>query len=127
VNRRSVVSRRGHRVDLLDQDGRTEGVSVTTADGGLRLVLDAVTTTVTVHSDGTVLVEGAKGVAVDAGSAALDLKGGQVTLSGSTGVTIDSGGSLSLKGTTATLEGSTQTDVKGGGLCTVSAGLVRIN
>ena len=30
VNRRSLVSRRGHRIDLLDADGKTEGVRLAT-------------------------------------------------------------------------------------------------
>jgi phage protein D len=136
VNRRSVVSRRGHRIDLLDQDGRAEGISLTTADDKLRLKFDATATTITVHSDGKVSVEGTQGVLVDAAGSDLQLKGGQITLSATQGVSIDGGGGavkvtagsqLSLKGVTATLEGSGQTEVKGGALCSVSAALVRIN
>jgi phage protein D len=136
VNRRSIVSRRGHRVDLLDEDGRTEGVSVATGDDALRLVLDAIGTKVTVHSDGTVLVEGTQGVVVDADGSTLDLRGGDIKLSARSGVTIDggggavkvtAGGELKLSGTTASLSGSAQTEVKGGSLCSVSAALVRIN
>lgn len=136
VNRRSMVSRRGHRVDLLDQDGRTEGISLSSADDALRLVLDATGTKITVHSDGTVLVEGSKGVVVDANGSTLELKGGDIKLSAKTGVTIDggggavkvtAGGELSLSGTMAKLAGSAQTEVKGGALCSVSAALVRIN
>ena len=32
INRRSFVSRRGHRIDLLDRTGKTEGVTVATSD-----------------------------------------------------------------------------------------------
>ncbi len=136
VNRRSLVSRRGHRIDLLDRDGSAEGVSVTTGDGKLRLVLDAVGTSVTVHSDGTVTVEGKNGIVVDAGSAKLELKGSQISLSAQSGVSIDGGGGavsvqtgaeLSLKGTSASLQGSSQTTISGGAMCTVSAALVKIN
>ncbi|WP_111765076.1 VgrG-related protein [Nakamurella deserti] len=136
VNRRSLVSRRGHRIDLLDEDGRTEGVSLSTTGGRLRLTLDAVGTAVTLHSDGTVLVEGKGGVVVDAASAKLELKGGQIALTATSGVTIDggaggveatTGGRLSLKGATATLEGSAQTTVKAGGVLTVQGSLVKIN
>ena len=35
INRRSLVSRRGHRIDLLDQDGRKEGIALATGDGKL--------------------------------------------------------------------------------------------
>ncbi len=136
VNRRSMVSRKGHRVDLLDQSGKAEGVSIATSDGKLKISLDVTGTKVTVHADGTVLVEGTQGVTVDAGSSKLDLKGGQIAVSATNGVTIDGGGGdvsvtagtrLALKGTTATLEGSGQTEVKGGALCSVSAALVKIN
>ena len=43
-------------MDLLDQDGRAEGISLSSADDALRLVLDATGTTITVHSDGKVRV-----------------------------------------------------------------------
>lgn len=135
VNRRSLVSRKGHRLDLLDADGK-DGVTVATSDGKLLVRLEAGATKVTVHADGTVLVEGTRGVTVDAGSATLDLKGGTVNLKATSGVTIDggggavsvtTGGQLALKGATATLEGQGQTEVKGGGLCSISAALVKIN
>jgi phage protein D len=128
VNRRSLVSRRGHRIDLLDQDGRAEGLSLTTSDDALRLVLDATGTAITVHSDGTVAVEGAKGVVVDAQQSKLELKGATVEVTATRGVTVDGGGggvtvtagtALELTGTTAKLVGRTSTEVKGG--------LVRIN
>lgn len=136
VNRRSVISRQGHRIDLLDENGRTEGISLTTGDGKLKLVMDAVGTAVTIHSDGTVVVEGSRGVTVDSGSSKLQLKGGEITVQATSGVTIDGGGgavkvtagsSLDLKGAMATLEGSGQAQVKGGALCSVSAALVKIN
>ncbi|MDQ1738354.1 MAG: hypothetical protein QOE53_6, partial [Pseudonocardiales bacterium] len=92
VNRRSLISRRGHRVDLLDEDGKTEGVCVSSSDDKLKLVLDATATTVTVHSDGSVTVEGKGGVVVDSGSSKLELKGGEISIKASTGVTVDSGG-----------------------------------
>jgi uncharacterized protein involved in type VI secretion and phage assembly len=128
VNRRSFVSRRGHRIDLLDQDGRTEGLSMSTADDGLRLVLDATGTAVTVHSDGTVTVEGAKGVVVDAKQSKLELKGATVEMTATRGVTVDGGGggvtvtagtAVELTGTTASLVGRTSAEVKGA--------IVRIN
>jgi phage protein D len=128
VNRRSLVSRRGHRIDLLDEDGRTEGLSLTTADDALRLVLDATGTSITVHSDGTVAVEGAKGVVVDAKQSKLELKGATVEVTATRGVTVDAGGggvtvtagtAVELTGTTAKLVGRTSAEVKGA--------IVRIN
>jgi phage protein D len=136
VNRRSVVSRRGHRIDLLDQDGSTEGVSITSGDDKLKVVLDAVGTKITMHSDGSVTIEASNGVVVDAGTGKLDLKGNQIALTAQNGVSIDGGGGpvsvksaadLSLQGMTASMQGNSQTTINGGAVCTVTAGLVKIN
>jgi phage protein D len=136
INRRSMVSRNGHRVDLHDEDGRTEGISIRSGDKSVSLLLDSVNTKITVHSDGQILIEGPKGVTVDAGSSTLELKAGDIKLSGTNGVTIDGGGSgvkvsangeLSLTGINTKLEGSGQTEVKGGALAKLSAAMVQIN
>jgi uncharacterized protein involved in type VI secretion and phage assembly len=136
VNRRSTVSRLGHRIDLLDDDGRTSGITLSTHGDSLKMVLDAVGTAVTVHSDGTVLVEGKKGIVIDSASAKLELKGGDISLKATNGVTIEgSAGSVSVKagtelaltGVNAKLEGSAKAELKGGALCSVSAALVKIN
>lgn len=136
VNRRSMVSRLGHRVDLLDDQGREDGILLESGDGRLSVRLDGAQTSLTLHSDGTVVIEGAKGVTVDASSSDLDLKGGSITLKATNGVTVDGGGgavkvssgaALELTGATAKLEGSATTEVKGGGLCSISAALVKIN
>ncbi len=136
VNRRSLVSRRGHRIDLLDADGKTEGIRLASTGDKLLINMDSVGTKITVHADGEVLVEGSKGITIDASSANIDLKGGQISLKATNGVTVDGGGgavsvksgaALSLSGTTAKLEGSASTEVKGGAMCSVSAAMVKIN
>ena len=136
INRRSFVSRCGHRLDFLDQTGKTEGVTIRTGDDKLQLLMDATGTKLTVHSDGTVLVEAREGVTIDAATKTVELKGGEIKLTGKNGVTIDggagavkvtTGSDLSLTGVAAKLEGSAQTEVKGGATCSISAGLVRIN
>jgi len=136
INRRSFVSRCGHRLDFLDQTGKTEGVIIRTGDDKLQLLMDATGTKLTVHSDGTVLVEAKQGVTVDAAASTVELRGGDIKLTGKNGVTIDGGGGavkvtagseLSLTGLSAKLEGSAQAEVKGGATCSISAGLVRIN
>jgi uncharacterized protein involved in type VI secretion and phage assembly len=136
VNRRSMVSRNGHRIDLLDQNGKKEGITLASKDDKLLLKLDSVGTTITVHADGKVLVEGSQGITIDSASAAMELKGGQISLKATQGVTVDggagavsvkSGSQLSLSGVTAKLEGTGTAEVKGGGMCSVSAAMVRIN
>jgi len=135
INRRSAISRRGHRIDLLDQEGQKDGVSITTGDSKLSFVLDAAGTAVTVHSDGTVKIEAKNGIVVDAGTGSLELKGKDISLKADTGVTVEGGTSvkvkagseLSLTGMTAKVEGSGQAELKGGATTTISGGLVRIN
>ena len=136
INRRSMVSRNGHRIDLLDQNGQKEGITLATKDDKLLLKLDSVGTTITVHADGKVVVEGTQGITIDASSSNMDLKGGKISLKATNGVDVDGGGGavsvktsgqLSLNGTTAKLEGSATTEVKGGAMCSVSAAMVKIN
>jgi hypothetical protein len=131
-----MVSRRGHRIDLIDEDGRTEGITLSTTGDKLQLVMDSVATKITVHSDGKVLIEGKGGVVIDSASSKLELKGGEVTITSTSGVKIDggsgsvnvtAGGELALKGATAKLEGSAQTEVKASGMLTIQGSLVKIN
>ncbi|MGB3256776.1 MAG: VgrG-related protein [Ornithinimicrobium sp.] len=136
VNRRSLVSRQGHRIDLVDQDGTAEGIELASADGQLVVTLDGTQTRLTLHSDGTVLIEGSQGIVVDAATSNLELKGAQIAINATQGVSVDGGGGnvsvtagaqLSLTGQMTKLEGSANTEVKGGAMCSVSAAMVRIN
>ncbi len=136
INRRSMVSRRGHRIDLIDEDGRTEGITLSSTGDKLQLKMDSVDTKITLHSDGKILIEGKGGVVIDAANSKLELKGSEVSIAATTGVKIDGGsgsvdvstsGPLSLKGTTAKLEGSATTDVKASGVLTIQGTLVKIN
>ncbi len=96
VDRRSVVSRKGHRIDLLDADSKS-GISAATGDGKVTLSLDATGTTLTLHSDGTAKIEGTQGITVDAGTGKLSLTGTDVSITAKTGVTIDGGAQATLK------------------------------
>ncbi len=136
VNRRSFVSRRGHRIDLIDEDGRTEGITLSTTGDKLQLKMDSVDTKITLHSDGKILIEGKSGIVIDSASSKLELKGGEVSVTATNGVKIDGGGGgvdvqtngqLSLKGSTAKLEGQGTAEVKASGVLTVQGSLVKIN
>jgi phage protein D len=136
INRRSFVSRRGHRIDLIDEDGRTEGITLSTTGDKLQLKMDSVDTKITVHSDGKILIEGKGGVMIDSASSKLELKGGEVSITSTSGVKIDGGsggvdvqtnGALSLKGTTAKVEGQASAEVKASGVLTLQGSLVKIN
>jgi phage protein D/phage baseplate assembly protein gpV len=105
VARRSMISRNGHRIDLHDDDGNTEGITVKTGDAKLTLQLDKVNTKITVHSDGTITIEGKQGVVIDAGTAKLDMKASEISLTAQSGVTVDAGG----------------------GTCSISGSMIKLN
>jgi phage protein D/phage baseplate assembly protein gpV len=137
INRRSFVSRTGQRLDFHDAANGARGVRIMTGDKKLKLDLDEKATRITVHSDGSVVIEATKGVTVDAGSDKIELTGGSISLKASSGgVSIDGGSGdvkvksnagVSVKGMTVSVDGSAQTEVKGGSMCSVSAQLVKIN
>jgi phage protein D len=137
VNRRSWVSRLGHRIDLLDDRGRSDGLAAETGDGKLQVALDAAAVKLTLRSDGTVLVSGAKGVVIDAASSKLELKGSQIELTSTQGVKIaggagdievDTSGALSLHGTTAKVAADGTAEFKAtGGAAVISGVSVKIN
>jgi hypothetical protein len=136
INRRSFISRNGHRIDLLDANGKTEGVTTESGDGKLRIALDAVATKVTVHSDGTVLVEGSKGIVIDAGTSTLELKGGQIAMTATQGVTVSGGsgavdvttsGAVSLQGGTVAVTASSAAQFQAGGPNVITGTPVQIN
>ena len=121
VNRRSFVSRNGHRIDLHDENGKTEGINLASGDGKVSLLLDSTGTKVTLHSDGTVLIEATQGIVVDSASAKLELKAGQIALTATQGVTVD-GGVGPVK-----VQTGSQLDLKGGAMASLSAAMVKIN
>jgi phage protein D len=136
VNRRSLISRNGHRIDLLDEDGRTEGITAETADGKLKLSLDSVGTSITVHSDGTVLVEGKRGIVIDAATSNVELKGRKISITATNGVdvsggagavNVEAGTALSLKGTSASVNAKAKAELTAGGETVVRGAMVRIN
>ena len=135
VNRRSVVSRLGHRIDLLDEGGKTEGISVTTKDDKLVLKLDQVDTKITVHSDGTILIEGKQGIVIDAAQAKMEFKAGEISMKANTGVKINGGssvdveasGSVKVKGANVNMEGQAGATLKASGMTTIQGSLVKIN
>ncbi|MEE3850646.1 VgrG-related protein [Gordonia sp. LSe1-13] len=99
VNRRSWVSRRGHRIDLHDRDGRDDGVVVATADDALRIELDAVAREITVRSSGTLALRADQGITIDSGSGPLDLRGGRVSVNATTTAEVTASGPVTLQGT----------------------------
>jgi uncharacterized protein involved in type VI secretion and phage assembly len=105
VNRRSLVSRSGHRVELLDAAAGPTGVRLRSGNGRLELHLDQQQTSITVTSDGTVRIEAGRqvsitgrGITLDAGTGELRLTGRSVSVDATTGVTVDGGAEAVLRG-----------------------------
>ncbi len=136
INRRSLVSRKGHRIDLLDQDGSKEGIRLATQDEKFLIFLDKTNTTITVHADGKVLIEGSQGITLDAKTSDLTMKAGSIKMNATQGVQVDGGsgsvamksnGAVTVEGLSVSVKGNTTAELKGGAMTTISGAMVKIN
>ena len=100
---------------------REEGIEDFVSEAKLLLNLDHTKTTITVHADGKVLIEGTQGVTIDAASSAMELKGGQISLKATSGVTVDGGGGA------VSVKSGSQLTLDGGAMATMKAAMVKIN
>ena len=96
VGVRALVSRTGHRLELVDSP-RGDAVLLTTGSGKLLLKLDGAKNTVELTSSGPVKISG-MGVTVDAGAGVLDLKGQQVKIAGQATAELTASGALTVRG-----------------------------
>lgn len=136
VNRRSLISRTGQRIDLLDEEGKKQGISLATDDDKFLINIDKTNTTITIKADGKVLIEGAQGITLDAKSSELTMKASSIKMNATQGVQLDGGGgavqmksnaSVSVEGLSVSVKGQTTAELKGGAMTTISGGLVKIN
>ncbi|MFJ8885954.1 VgrG-related protein [Streptomyces sp. NPDC102402] len=128
VNRRSLVSRSGHRVELLDARAPgSSGVRLTSADERLEVFLDnrrgRIELTVYAAKGrqrplSSVLLD-KKGITLDAGRGDVSVSGRNVDIQGRVGVKIG--------GRTVSVNGSSDVTVDGGLLGVLKAKLIRIN
>ncbi len=93
---RAIVSRTGHRLELVDSP-RGDAVLLSTGSGKLLLKLDGAGNTVELTSAGPVKISGL-GVTVDAGAGLLDLKGQQVKIAGQSTAELTASGALTVRG-----------------------------
>ncbi|MQS39642.1 VgrG-related protein [Streptomyces katsurahamanus] len=98
VNRRSLVSRSGHRLELLDAPRGPSGVRLASGDKRLDVTLDERRGEIalTVFAPGgtralSSLTLSASGITLDAGTGDVTVNGRSVTVNGKTGVTVDGG------------------------------------
>jgi uncharacterized protein involved in type VI secretion and phage assembly len=96
VKRRGVISRAGHALVFLDDDGDS-GVALMTGDRGLRISLNKSSTTVKISSSGQIKIEGSGDVSVKAGG----------------GLALEAGAKLSLKGASVAITGNADVSVSG--------------
>ncbi|MFD5901371.1 VgrG-related protein [Streptomyces microflavus] len=98
VNRRSLVSRSGNRLELLDTPRGPSGVRLASGNKRLEVTLDERKNEIAL----TVFAPGSKrpqssvtlsssGITLDAGTGNVEVKGRSVTVNGKTGVTVDGG------------------------------------
>lgn len=98
VNRRSLVSRSGNRLELLDTPRGPSGVRLASGSRRLEVLLDERRNEIAL----TVFAPGSKrpqssvtlsssGITLDAGTGNVEVKGRSVTINGKTGVTVDGG------------------------------------
>lgn len=126
VNRRSVVSRSGHRVELLDAKAPgPSGLRLVTGDERLEVRMDdrndriEVTVYAGPKRAATSLVLDRRSITLDAGQGTVNLKGRNVAISGTAAVDID--------GARVGVSGTSQVTVDGGLLGVLKAALIRIN
>ncbi|MFE2876958.1 VgrG-related protein [Streptomyces roseus] len=126
VNRRSVVSRSGHRVELLDAAAPgPSGLRLVTGDERLEVRMDDRRDRIelTVYAGrGRPLTS----VLLDKNGITLDARQGTVRVSGRQ-VDIDAAAGVSIGGRSVQVNGATDVTVNGGLLATLKARLIRIN
>ncbi|WP_371660981.1 VgrG-related protein [Streptomyces sp. NBC_00280] len=128
VNRRSIVSRSGHRVELLDERAPgLSGVRLMSADERLEVFVDDRRNLIqlSVYARrasrqplSSVLLD-AKGITLDAGSGDVTISGGNVDIQAKTGVRID--------GATVGVKGTANVTVNGGARGVFKAAIIEIN
>lgn len=132
---RALVSRTGHRLELLEAGSGPDGILLATGDRKFTLRLDRTGRQIEIVSDGTVTVRAKDGISFDAGSGALELAGQRVTVTAKGDVGIEGRGQVRVKGTAgASVEGATVkvtgqggAELTASGPVTVRGGVVRIN
>jgi phage protein D len=102
VNRRSLVSRSGNRIELLDPPRGASGVRLATGNGHLEVLLNERDTSIKVTVQGTGTTSSitltSQGIVLDAGTGDLELRGRSVAITGRTDVRINGGALAELQG-----------------------------
>ncbi|WP_434441098.1 VgrG-related protein [Lentzea sp. E54] len=112
---RGFVSRRGHRVEFVEDDG----VLISSGDGKFVVRLDQKAQHIEITSGKSISVKARNGITVDAGAGPLELKGQKVSVTAQA--------ELKAEGAQVKIAGQAQTEVTAGGPLTVKGAIVKIN
>jgi phage protein D len=98
VTRRGFVSRKGHRIVMLDGD-RASGIALLSADGQLRVSLNQTKGQIHIHAKGPVVIDTDSGAVAITGGGDVALEArGQLSLKGTAGVKIESDAAVEVSG-----------------------------
>lgn len=97
VRRRGVVSRRGHRIVLLDDESKS-GIALLTSDGDLRIALNESKGEIHIQCRGKVRIEAKGDLALSAGQNLSLQAQGQLELKGNGGAKLESGAIVEVSG-----------------------------
>ncbi|MGW9173442.1 VgrG-related protein [Streptomyces decoyicus] len=122
VNWRSLASRSGHTVELVDAKSRMKsGIRLQTGNGRLTVHMDETRTQVTIRSDGSVSITGTRNVSIKAGGNLSLIAGGSLTMSAGGAVDIKAGAKFGVAaGAVADINAT-------GAISLKSAGAVAVN
>ncbi len=112
---RGFVSRKGHKVELVEDDG----IVISSGDGKFVVKLDQKSQNIEITSGKTINVKARNGITVDAGTGPLELKGQKVSVKAQT--------ELTAEGAQVKIAGQAQTEVTSSGVLTVKGSIVKIN
>ncbi|ATL30472.1 VgrG-related protein [Streptomyces formicae] len=122
VNWRSISSRSGHTMELVDAKSRMKsGIRLQTGNGRLTVHMDETKTSVTIKSDGSVSITGTRNVSIKAGGNLSLTAGGSLTMSAGGAVDIKAGAKFGvMAGAAADINATGAVSLK-------SAGAVAVN
>ncbi|MFI7426488.1 VgrG-related protein [Micromonospora sp. NPDC049836] len=132
---RALVSRTGHRLELLEAGSGPDGILLATGDRKFTLRLDRTGRQIEIVSDGKVSIQARDGISLDAGTGPLELAGQRVTVTSKSDVGIEGQGRVSVRGTggvavegaTVKVAGQGGAELTASGPVTVRGAVVRIN
>jgi phage protein D len=97
VNRRGLISRKGHRFVFFDEAGDS-GIALLSSDSKLRIALKESDSEIHVYGDGRIVIEATRGLDIKCDQNISIEASGQLTLKGARGMKVESGGVVDIDG-----------------------------